>query len=113
MKTEVIACDFDFTLAHYYEEDLGKPYTTKLPIRAMVNKAVFDVLKKYQIAGHKVIIHSSRSWEDYNVIQDWLITNHVPFNDIVLGKFKADMYIDDKAVNPNHENFKTVAEGLL
>ena len=100
MKT--IAVDFDQTIALYPPNEWCKDYKTKTcpsVYRASVNKDLIDFLKTRKKLGDRIIVYTSRWWGDYNVICKWLKTNKVPFHDVICGKFKADLFIDDKNVN--------------
>lgn len=97
-KKLVIAFDFDGTLCKIYKNN--QPYIPKKTIKEKPNINVVKVAKKLKKQGHKIIIYSSRWWGDYNWIKKWLDKYKIPYDDIVLGKFKADAFIDDTTVNP-------------
>lgn len=100
-RPKVVGVDFDGTLCHLYHST--RPYVPKRPIREKPNLKVVKVCEKLRRKGARIVIYSSRWWGDYHRIKDWLDHNHVPYDDIVLGKFKADAFIDDTTVNP-HQN---------
>lgn len=85
-----LAVDLDWTLAR---STSGPEYTLTEPIPENVEKLRACVEK-----GYKVIIHTSRHWEDYSYIEDWLNEHNIPFKAIVCGKILAHRYIDDKAI---------------
>jgi hypothetical protein len=84
------AVDLDGTLAEAWypgaaEHSIGAPIIANIiKCRAIVG------------AGHKVVIHTSRPWADYELIEWWLHANGVPFSRIVCGKLMAKFYIDDR-----------------
>lgn len=53
--------------------------------------------------GHKVAIHTSRGWNDYELIESWLKHYGVHFDKIVCGKLLAAVYVDDRAVHASED----------
>lgn len=49
--------------------------------------------------GYKIVIHTSRGWEYYRKIEEWLKDNRIPFKAIVCGKLLVHRYVDDKGIN--------------
>lgn len=84
-----LAVDLDDTLAHAVWPDPG----VGEPIRLNVVK-----LKEAVRAGYKAIIHTSRPWSDYELVEAWLNHHEIPFHRIVCGKLLAVRYIDDRAL---------------
>lgn len=84
------AIDFDGTLCEAWKPG-DKHDHIGAPIEANIGKLCEVVL-----AGYKVIIHTSRPWADYELIEWWLNENAVPFSRIVCGKLMAKYYIDDR-----------------
>jgi len=106
-----IAIDFDGTLATYdgNVKKLGK---------------VIDKMRKrmrgYQDAGYRIIIWTCRG--DEKKLKDWLHDNDVPYDYInhnpdqpsdASDKIMADLYWDDRAVNPNEPNADKRADKLI
>lgn len=58
---------------------------------------VEQVRRLYQ-SGHTIIIHTARSRMREFVTLDQLSEWGVPYHHLVMGKPKADLYIDDKGV---------------
>lgn len=100
----VVAVDFDGTLADMYDET--KTYIPKTTITQKPNKPVVDFLRHLDRKKFKIIIYSSRWWGDYNWVKRWIKKHRIPCDDIILGKFKADVYIDDVSVNPEFFDWK-------
>jgi hypothetical protein len=48
--------------------------------------------------GYKIIIHTSRAWTDYQIIEQWLLHYDIPFKEIQCGKPLYAAYIDDRAI---------------
>ena len=90
---KVLAIDLDGTLCEgqFWGESDPKPIPT------MIAK-VWEWYKK----GAHIIIYTARQPKHYTVTLAWLIKNEVPFHGIaMLYKPGADLYLDDKAINPN------------
>ena len=49
-------------------------------------------------AGHKIIIYSSRSWQEYEMTERWLKKNGFRYHQLVLGKPIGEIWIDDRAL---------------
>lgn len=61
-------------------------------------------------AGYKIVIHTARGWEDYELIESWLRHWGIPFSRIVCGKVLAAVYVDDKAVNASADSWLPVQD---
>ena len=86
-----IGVDLDGTIAEsiWPEPGIGPPIKINLiKLRGAVR------------AGYKVVIHSSRPWSDYEMVEAWLKLNDVPYRDIQLGKPLYAAYIDDRNILP-------------
>ena len=82
------AVDLDGTLAESVWPEVG----VGPPIKSGVVK-----VRELHRQGWKIIVHTSRSYEAYELIEAWLWANKVPFSRIVCGKVLAAVYIDDRA----------------
>ena len=87
-----IGVDLDGTLAEqiWPEEGIGDP------IDENVDKMLVLVDQ-----GYKIMIHTSRSWADYEMIRGWLIINGLEkvVKEIQCGKPLYAAYVDDKAIH--------------
>lgn len=97
-QPKVIGVDFDGTLCHIFPK--GQKYIPKKNVKEKPNKHIVEVCRELQKTGVKIIVYSSRWWGDYHWMKAWLDKYDVPYDDIVLGKFKADAFLDDTTVNP-------------
>jgi hypothetical protein len=96
-----IAVDFDGTIAkHVKHPKIGK-----------LIKKMRKRMRRYKDAGYRVIIWTCRG--DRSLIEKWLTDHDVPFDDInhnsdqpadTSNKIVADVYIDDRAVNPEDDD---------
>ncbi len=103
MNKKVIAIDLDNTIygftpnsVYKTKEKMGvEGYSNGFAITKNI-KMLKELKKKYKC---KLIIYSSRWWGDYQVVKNWLDNIKFPYDDIILGRFKADLYFCDRAVN--------------
>jgi len=56
--------------------------------------AILKINKKYD-EGHKIIIHTARPYGDWKVTTKWLKRFLVRYHCLVMGKLRADLYIDN------------------
>ena len=86
-----IVVDIDGILTNEIE---GFDYPKRTP-----NKYSIDILKNYKERGFKIILHTARYEEDFDVTKDWLNRYEVPYDKLVMGKPQAHIYYDDRATN--------------
>ena len=89
----VIICDMDGTICS--EE---KTYSRAL---ASVKDGAKESLEDLKSRGYKIIIYSARSWQEYEMTEDWLNKNNIPYDQLILGKPIGDYWIDDRAIEFN------------
>jgi capsule biosynthesis phosphatase len=111
-----VCFDLDNTLVSYP----AKPgdYTTVQPVAEMVTLA-----RRLHAEGHTIIIHTARRMKTHGgnvgavikdigrITFDTLEKFNIPYDEIIFGKPIADIYIDDRAVNPYINN--TSAMGVF
>lgn len=106
MKTYII--DLDDTLAISispvpgdFEHDIDWQLEHKV-----CDQRLRDKIEKTFREGNRIIIYSARSDTKQRMRQarEWLEKNDVPYNEIVLGKVKGDVYIDSVACKPEDWN---------
>lgn len=56
-------------------------------------------------AGYKIIVHTSRPWTDYQIIEQWLIHYEIPFKEIQCGKPLYAAYVDDRAIHADEDSW--------
>jgi len=95
-----VGVDLDGTLA----APLWTPTNPTSEIGDPIESNVFK-LKELVAAGYKIIIHTSRPWTDYQIIEQWLQHYHIPFKEIQCGKPLYAAYIDDRAINADEESW--------
>jgi len=83
-------------------------YNNCKPIKSVIQK----INELHDEQGYKIILHTSRGMLSCNgdiqkateknkyILEQWLKNNDVHYDDIVFGKPLADLYVDDKAMNP-------------
>lgn len=111
-----ICFDLDNTLVTY--PTVPKDYSTVKPIANMI-----DLARKLHEQGHTIIIHTARRMATHNgntaaVIRDigaqtfkTLEEFDIPYDELLFGKPIADMYIDDRAINPYRDDMRCM--GLI
>ena len=104
-RTLRICFDLDNTLVSY--PCIPGDYSTVKPIRKNI-----DLLNYLKKQGHEIIIHTARRMKTHNhnigkVIKDiaritleTLELFQIEYDEIIFGKPIADIYIDDRAINP-------------
>lgn len=114
MKTypKVVAIDFDETLGLYPAGSTGKGYQVKV-INNIPNPRIVKLIKNCRKIGHRVIIYTSRWWGDYNALVEWLDKYKIKVDDVICGRFKADLYICDKSTNAHHEFMERQSDLIL
>jgi len=73
-----------------------------------IGDPIWDNVKKlYALvgAGYKIIVHTSRPWTDYQIIEQWLRYHDIPYKEIQCGKPLYAAYIDDRAINADAEDW--------
>lgn len=99
-KKLTIAIDVDGTVADCSTIDFNKvdqnPYE---PMKAKPIKSALDCVKKLYKTGHTIVFHSSRNYASKEVTKRWLRKHGFPFHRIIMDKFVAHVYIDDRAIN--------------
>jgi len=67
-------------------------------------------LKLLKKKGCILILYSARTWAEYEMTFNWLKTNDVPFDQLILGKPEGDYWIDDRAIK--FTNWKNILEQI-
>lgn len=91
------AVDLDGTLAESVWPDPG----IGDPIKVNVVK-----VRELVRAGYKIVVHTARGWEDYELIESWLNHHDIPFSRIVCGKVLAAVYIDDRGRHADDSDWR-------
>jgi hypothetical protein len=99
-KLKWLGVDLDGTLAEHLWTPDNPTSEIGDPIWSNVDK-----LKKAVSAGYKPIVHTSRPWTDYQVIEQWLNHYGIPYKEIQCGKPLYAAYIDDRAIHADAESW--------
>jgi len=87
---KVIAVDFDGTITNGgYNDDL---HPNKRTIEMLT------IMHDSESPPH-IVIYTARPESHRAFLRSWLHNNAVPYDSLVCGKLRADVYIDDKAVH--------------
>jgi len=105
-STSLRVCfDLDNTLVSY--PTISNDYTTVRPITKMI-----ELAQHLKSLGHEIIIHTARRMKTHNnnvgrVIKDIALVTintldqyNIPYDELIFGKPIADIYIDDRSINP-------------
>jgi capsule biosynthesis phosphatase len=104
-----ICFDLDNTLVTYPQ--IPGDYSTVKPIKKMI-----DLLHYFKKNGHEIIIYTARRMETHKsnigkVVKDIALVTFktlddlgIQYDEIIFGKPIADIYIDDRALNPYYNN---------
>ena len=84
----IIACDLDGTLCESMDD--WKDYYKAPPIQENIEK-----LRKLKTEGNWIIIYTGRPWHDEIITEKWLYEHNVPYDSLIMGKLRADLYIDN------------------
>ena len=57
-----------------------------------------ESLLDFKRLGHTIVIFTARSWNEYEMTEDWLNKYAVPFDRLICGKPIGDLVIDDRAI---------------
>lgn len=68
-------------------------YHNAKPVELAINK-----VREIASLGHRIIIHTSRLEIDREVTEIWLNGNSIPYTELIMGKPRADYYIDDNGI---------------
>jgi len=95
-----IAIDIDGTIADFSKVNFGKvnKNTSEL-LKAKPIKGALEAVNKLYKQGHTVVFYTSRNDESRKVTREWLKKHGFSFHHIVMRKFVAHVYIDDRAIN--------------
>lgn len=86
--------DFDNTLTDP-EEDEWAPAHRQEP-----NEEMIEAVYQAYVSGREITVWTARQWNEAPKVAGWLIAHEVPFHGLMCGKGGSDLYVDDKAVEP-------------
>lgn len=95
-----VGVDLDGTLA----EPLWTPDNPTSEIGDPIPESM-EKVQELVSAGYKIIVHTSRPWTDYQIIEQWLNHYEIPFKEIQCGKPLYAAYIDDRAINATESSW--------
>ena len=98
-----ICIDIDGVLA---EGDSWPYYATCLQV-----KGAAASIQELLAAGHYIVLHTSRFEEDRAVTRKWLRDHQILYDQLIMDKPFADVYIDDKGLK--FEDWDDTMQALL
>jgi len=79
------------TKEEVYSDRAGWAYEKCRPIPPTI-----DLIRQLHEAGVRIVLHTARWESDREVTKKWMEDHEVPFDELVMGKPSADLYVDDK-----------------
>ena len=96
----IYAVDIDGTLS---EEDENPEnwfrYADCVPIQETIDK-INELHGEIGDTTHTIVLYTARFEEDRMVTQQWLSKHGVKYHRLIMGKFRADIYVDSNAKRP-------------
>lgn len=86
------AVDFDGTIA----ESNWSPDNPNATPGNLIEATAEEMERIIKDEDMKNVVHTSRGWADYEIIEKYLRHHGVPFHKIVCGKLLARVYVDDR-----------------
>jgi hydroxymethylpyrimidine pyrophosphatase-like HAD family hydrolase len=86
---KVVFVDLDGTLCSE-EKTFERPLARPL-------QGARKALERMRRDGHTIVIWTARGWEQYRMSKDWLDRHGFCYDQILMGKPVADVFIDDRA----------------
>ena len=109
----VVAIDFDETIGLFNpKEKKTKGYRVK-EVTNVPNPRMVELISKLRSLGIRVVIYTSRWWGDYNSLIEWLEKYNIVVDDVLCGRFKADIYICDRTVFAHDKDMEDKVFNLL
>jgi len=99
-KKLTIAIDIDGTVADCSKVDFRQ--VNRRPdefLKAAPIEGSLEAIKRLYKDGHTIIFHTSRNFGSKRATERWLIKHGFPFHHLIMDKFVAHIYIDDRAIN--------------
>jgi len=90
----IYAVDIDGTLC--VEQNEFWNYDKAQPVIETIEK----INKLYDAYGNTIVIYTARFTEDEKATKKWLKKHGVKYHRLIMGKFRADIYVDSNAVTP-------------
>ena len=72
-----------------------KPYENAKPIKKIINL----INHLYEDKNCRVILYTARDKKYKQATREWMKKNNVNYHELVFGKPKGEVYIDDKCIN--------------
>ncbi len=102
---EILMIDFDGTLT-----EGGRFWTDD---KILPNQRIIDFVNQQYRKGNVIIIFTARPYEAMRKTVAWLIEHGVKYHGLNFDKPGAQMYLDDKATNPNSIEVESDPDKLL
>lgn len=99
----VFAFDLDGTLTEETGEEPWEefPDWQELYARATPSEQTIWMVNLLHKYGIEVVIYTARPEEDRDVTEKWLFLHGVQYDELVMGKRRADVYVDSDSMTPD------------
>lgn len=95
-----VGVDFDGTIAESVWTPENPTSQPGEPIWRNLGKLV-----QLADAGYKIVVHTSRPWSEYEVLETWLNHHGIPWHQIQCGKPLFALYVDDRGRHESAESW--------
>lgn len=102
-RQKTVVFDVDGVLAggtqsEVYSTKAGWAYEKCIPIPTGI-----DLLRELKARGYRIVLHTARWESDREKTARWMADNGVEYDELIMGKPSAEMYIDDKGYHFREE----------
>jgi len=105
MKDKIIGIDFETVVSRNYRTITQHGNNTEIP-----RKGIQDFLQELKSAGNKIVIYSSEHSRYAKARKEWLNFYKIPYDELVCGVEKFDVYVGNEAVSFNGDWKETLNE---
>jgi len=95
-KGYLLAIDIDGVICK------GSCWSPEDALKAEPIQENIDLLKQLIHAGHHIVLYSARKEWWRGETELWLLKNKVPYHALIMNKFPADFYYDDRNIDLNN-----------
>ena len=78
---------------------------------AVPKQGAVEAVNKLYESGHTILLYTARSWNEYEMTEDWLKRNGFNYHQLIMGKPIGDVWIDDRAIRFEN-NWKNIFDQI-
>ena len=95
-----VAVDIDGTVADCSKVDFRQVSRNSGEfLKAKPIKGALEAVRRLHKEGHTIVFHTCRNYGSKDITKKWLMKHGFPFHHLIMDKFVAHVYIDDRAIN--------------